>query len=67
MDGDTAAGPQYGRRLMVNIINDVARKDPERTWIMIPQSATPKDGWKSVSFKTAANAINRIARKVSRW
>ncbi|KAB5562844.1 hypothetical protein GE09DRAFT_1172045 [Coniochaeta sp. 2T2.1] len=57
--------PQYGRRLLVNILDDVARKDPQRTWLMIPRSGHTSDGWKPVTFKTAANAINRIARKLT--
>jgi hypothetical protein len=64
MGEDAGTKPEYGRRLMVNIIDDVARKNPERTWVKIPRSANAGDGWKAVSFKTGANAINRIAHKI---
>lgn len=64
MGEDAGTKPEYGRRLMVNIIDDVARKNPERTWLKIPRSANAGDGWKDVSFKTGANAINRIAHKI---
>lgn len=56
--------PPYGRRLMVDIIDERAKNEPSRPWIMIPRSADPKDGWKAVTFKEAANAINHIAHKI---
>ncbi|KAK3367615.1 hypothetical protein B0H63DRAFT_405312 [Podospora didyma] len=56
--------PQYGKRLMVNIVDEVAKTDPYREWISIPRSSNPRDGWKTLTYKDAANAVNRVAHKL---
>ncbi|AEO67434.1 e1d19424-68e3-4b8d-b354-183af06ce9e3 [Thermothielavioides terrestris] len=54
----------YGKRLFVDIIDDRARNEPHREWVSIPNSSDPKDGWKKITYKQAANAINRVAHKL---
>lgn len=58
------SSPQFGRRLIPNIIDERARFEPTREWISVPRSIHPKDGWKKITYKDAANAINRIAHKL---
>lgn len=60
----TKQAPQYGKRLLVNIIDDRAETEPNREWVSIPNSSDPKDGWKKITYKQAANAINRVAHKL---
>ncbi|KAK4195711.1 hypothetical protein QBC40DRAFT_18157 [Triangularia verruculosa] len=56
--------PQFGRRLIPNIVDERARLEPTREWISVPRTSNPKDGWKKITYKDAANAINRIAHKL---
>ncbi|KAI1134702.1 acetyl-CoA synthetase-like protein [Hypoxylon sp. FL0543] len=56
--------PHYGRRLVPHIIDEIAKTDPGREAFSIPRSSDPKDGWKAVTFKEYANAINYNARKI---
>ncbi|KAI1801790.1 acetyl-CoA synthetase-like protein [Daldinia bambusicola] len=51
-------------RLVPNIIDNVAKEDPEREAFLIPRSDNPKDGWKSITFREYANAVNQIAHKI---
>lgn len=48
-----------GKRLIPQIIDDIARREPQREWAQIPKSSDPKDGWRTVTFKEYANAINK--------
>jgi acyl-coenzyme A synthetase/AMP-(fatty) acid ligase len=47
--------PNYGKRLLPNIIDQVAANEPERVFASI------QDGYLDVSYKTLANAINRAS------
>ncbi|KAK8122809.1 thioester reductase domain-containing protein [Apiospora sp. TS-2023a] len=47
------------KRLIPQIIDDIARREPQREWAQIPKSSDPKDGWRTVTFQEYANAINR--------
>jgi len=57
-------GPKYGKRLIANIIDETAEKDPERTFVAIPRSSDPKDGWRDITYKQFANAVNRLAHRI---
>lgn len=54
----------YGRRLIPHVIDDLAKREPEREAFFIPRSSNPKDGWKAISFKEYANAVNRVAHRI---
>ncbi len=56
---------QHGRRLLVHIVDDRAKNEPNREWVSIPRSSNPQDGWKKITYKQAANAINRLAHKIT--
>lgn len=53
--------PDYGRRLIPTVIDEIAEKDPKREAYSSPRSSNPGDGWKVVTFKEYANAINCAA------
>ncbi|KAH6844497.1 hypothetical protein B0I37DRAFT_164453 [Chaetomium sp. MPI-CAGE-AT-0009] len=55
---------EYGKRLLVNIIDERAQNEPDREWVSIPNSSDPTDGWKKITYQQAANAINRVAHKL---
>lgn len=57
--------PRHGRRLLINIIDDIASLDPSRPFIFIPCSSEPKDGWKPVTYLEICNAINYVAHEIA--
>ncbi|KAI2468516.1 acetyl-CoA synthetase-like protein [Annulohypoxylon bovei var. microspora] len=56
--------PSYGRRLIPHVIDGIAKDDPKKEAFSIPRSENPKDGWKVVTFKEYANAVNRVAHRI---
>ncbi|KAK1750452.1 hypothetical protein QBC47DRAFT_394082 [Echria macrotheca] len=60
----TGSRPSYGRRLLVNIVDERAQNEPDREWCWIPRSSDPSDGWKLITYSQAANAINRVAHRL---
>lgn len=61
----TATGTP-GKRLLVDIIDERARNEPHKEWLSAPRSSQPKDGWHPITYKQAANAINRIAHRIQK-
>jgi acyl-CoA synthetase (AMP-forming)/AMP-acid ligase II len=53
---------KYGRRLLPHILDHKASTDSEQEAFQLPRSTNPDDGWKSVTFKELANAVNHVAR-----
>ncbi|GAP86953.1 putative nonribosomal peptide synthetase [Rosellinia necatrix] len=62
---DNGAEQDYGRRLLPHVVDHIARTDPQRECFSIPRTSDPKDGWKIVTFKQYANAINHVARRIT--
>lgn len=56
---------EYGRRLVPHVIDEIARKFPERQCFQVPRSSQPTDGWKTITFKNFANAINRCCHMIT--
>jgi len=52
---------QCGERLLPVVIDEVARDDPDRTFISVPRSSTAAEGYVDISFKKFAAAVNRGA------
>ena len=52
--------PKYGSRLILHLIDDVARDDPRRCFCLL-SAPTTTDGFRTVSYGELANAINRVA------
>ncbi|KAK6827493.1 Non-canonical non-ribosomal peptide synthetase FUB8 [Apiospora arundinis] len=59
----TASNP-YGQRLLPHIVDENARVKPDAEWISIPNSSDPKDGWRIVTWKEFANAVNWCCQKI---
>ncbi|KAK1493730.1 thioester reductase domain-containing protein [Colletotrichum cuscutae] len=58
------AQPQYGKRLIPQVLDEVAKSEPNREFISVPRSSNPQDGWKPIFYKQIANAVNRIAQRI---
>lgn len=54
----------YGRRLLPTLIDEVSSQDPDRECFQIPRSSEPSDGWRVLSWKDVANAVNRCAHRI---
>lgn len=56
--------PSYGRRLLPSLIDQVATQDPDRECFQAPRSSAPSDGWKVITWKDMAKAVNRAAHRI---
>lgn len=54
----------YGKRLLPTLIDQVAVQDPSRECLQVPRSSEPSDGWKVITWKGMANAVNRAAHRI---
>ncbi|KAI2465615.1 hypothetical protein F4781DRAFT_408665 [Annulohypoxylon bovei var. microspora] len=52
---------EFGRRLLPNVIDEIAQEEPSRECFSIPRSSKPEDGWQAITFKEYSNAINHIS------
>lgn len=52
---------EYGQRLIPDIVDDKARDHPQQEAFQVPRSSDPNDGWRVVTWKEYANAINHVA------
>ena len=57
----TEPPPRCGQRLLPQLIDQIAKHDPDRALVSIPRGADVADGYMDVSFKTLATAIDRCA------
>jgi acyl-CoA synthetase (AMP-forming)/AMP-acid ligase II len=51
----------YGKRPIPALIDHIAHNDPERICFSFPASSNLSDGFRDMSFRTFANAINKTA------
>ncbi|KKY30833.1 putative nonribosomal peptide synthetase [Diaporthe ampelina] len=54
----------YGRRLLPTLIDEVSSQDPDRECFQVPRSSEPSDGWRVLTWKDMANAVNRCAHRI---
>lgn len=54
----------YGRRLLPMLVDQVASEDPSRECFQIPRSSAIDDGWRVITWKDLANAVNHAAQKI---
>ena len=57
---EAPAGP-FGERLVPHVVDTLAVTDPDRLYASIPRTADVSDGFRDVSMKDLANAINAMA------
>jgi hypothetical protein len=55
------AAKDYGRRLIVTIVDDQARDDPEHVVYRLPLTSNVAEGFRDITAFTLANAVNRTA------
>ncbi|KAJ5107679.1 hypothetical protein N7456_004354 [Penicillium angulare] len=60
----TNGSSQHEIRNFVDVIDELALNEPNRTVVSIPRSSNAKDGWKDLSASVYANAINRLAHSI---
>ncbi|KAL8703598.1 MAG: hypothetical protein Q9201_003223 [Fulgogasparrea decipioides] len=54
--------PPRQDQLLPNLIDEIARTDPERLYAETPASPTTyEDGWRKITYRDLANAINGVA------
>ena len=53
--------PDYGRRLLSSIIDERAQTGHKRPYASIPVSDDIDDGYRNITYRRFANAINRCA------
>lgn len=49
---------QAGKRLLANLVDDVAATDPDRRFAVIPQGPELSDGFQTLSMKGLSRAVN---------
>lgn len=57
----TQRRPIYGRRLLSNVIDERAHYGHKRAYASIPKSADVSRGFRDITYRVFANAINRCA------
>ena len=57
-NGDT---PEYGKRLLPVLVDDVARTDPSRVFGSMPTSPSFSSGLKDIDMETFARGVDRLA------
>lgn len=57
---EQAAAP-IGKRLMVQVIDDVAERDPERKVCAVPKGSEISDGFFDLTFRELAHAVNYMS------
>ncbi|KAI1275904.1 hypothetical protein F5Y07DRAFT_399961 [Xylaria sp. FL0933] len=61
---NTTAKAKFGRRLLPHVIDDLASKRADEECFAIPRTSNPRDGWKSITFKAYATAINFLSHRI---
>ncbi|RYP70479.1 hypothetical protein DL771_005416 [Monosporascus sp. 5C6A] len=56
-----AAFQDYGRRLIPHIVDDLAKSDPERIVYSFPKSQDVSKGFRDVTARTLASAVDKVA------
>ena len=56
-----AQGNDFGRRLLISVIEERARNNDERIYASIPKSNDPRDGFHDVTYRQLKEAIDRCA------
>ncbi|KAI1123318.1 nonribosomal peptide synthetase [Nemania abortiva] len=60
----TTAGAKFGRRLLPHVIDDLALTRTDEECFSIPRTSNPEDGWKPITFKAYATAIDFLSHEI---
>ena len=58
MTDPITAQPDYGRRLIPSLIDELAISAPQRTYCHLPWTTGIEDGFRAISYECLSNAIN---------
>lgn len=61
MSNSTVDRPEYGRRILCNLIDEIAAENGDKIYGSFPITENPADGFRDLSYSQLANAINRCA------
>lgn len=56
-----AGGPEYGRRLIPTLVDEMAASTPDHVYATIPRDQDFTGGFDDVTSRTMARAVNRAA------
>lgn len=56
------SGEAYGRRLVPQVVDELAAAVPDRVYAAIPRTADVQDGYRDVTIAELANCVNFMAR-----
>ncbi|KAL7966389.1 hypothetical protein HDV63DRAFT_397037 [Trichoderma sp. SZMC 28014] len=56
--------PQYGKRLLANIVDEYANYEPERVFVYQPYTSNLADGYRAITFKETARGVDHLAREL---
>ncbi|KAI9794020.1 MAG: putative NRPS-like protein biosynthetic cluster [Peltula sp. TS41687] len=59
--GEIPIRPEYGKRLLPQVVDEIARIDPDRIYASFPLSTDLSKGFHDVTFKKLAQAVNHLA------
>ncbi|KAI1387789.1 acetyl-CoA synthetase-like protein [Hypoxylon trugodes] len=54
--------PNYGRRLLPAVLDELAQSDPNKVYAVIPKTADISDGFRDITMADFARAVNFMAR-----
>ena len=54
--------PAYGRRLVPQVLDELAVTDPKRVYAAIPKTADVKDGYQDITVADLARCVNFTAK-----
>ena len=58
--------PTFGRRLLPQVLDEHSRTHPDRLYAAIPHSTDISKGYRDISCRDMANAVNGLARWLER-
>lgn len=56
-----SASKDYGKRLVVNIVDEMGRDEPDRVVYQLPLTRNVAEGFRDITALELANAVNRTA------
>lgn len=54
-------GPEYGRRLIPTLVDELAASKPDHIYALIPRNQDFIGGFENLTYRTLARAIDRAA------
>ncbi|KAK4693659.1 hypothetical protein P7C71_g3783, partial [Lecanoromycetidae sp. Uapishka_2] len=65
-DLEMPAGGPYGERLLPQIIDAYVQSDPERVYALVPYSIDVAQGFRKITYRNLASAVNGVAWWIDR-